>query len=123
MIRTLAIVAIGGGLGSVARYLITLFINKLSTFSLPVSTFVANITGCLIIGIIYGLSDRYTGFTTDWKLFLITGICGGYTTFSTFSYENLQLLHTQQFGLFVAYTVGSLVVGLLAVWLGLSLVK
>ncbi len=123
MIRTLAIVAVGGGLGSVARYLTALFINKLCTFSFPISTFVANITGCLIIGIVYGLSDRYTGFNADWKLFLITGICGGYTTFSTFSYENLQLLHTHQLGLFVAYAVGSLVVGLLAVWLGLSLVK
>jgi CrcB protein len=119
----MAIIGLGGGLGSIARYLTGLYINKLSTFQFPVGTFVANVFGCFIIGVIYGFSERYTGLSIEWRLFLATGFCGGYTTFSTFSYENLQLLQTNQFGLFAVYSLSSFVVGLLAVWLGLSLVK
>ena len=123
MIRTLVIIGLGGGLGSVARYLTGLYINKLHTFLFPIGTFAANIVGCLIIGVIYGFSERNAWLNAEWRLFLATGFCGGYTTFSTFSYENLQLLQTNQFGLFAAYAIGSFAIGLLAVWLGLSLVK
>jgi fluoride exporter len=123
MIKQLLIISFGGGLGSIARYLTALFINKLYTNSFPFSTMVANLLGCLIIGIVYGLSERYAWLTPTWRLLLATGFCGGYTTFSTFAFENLNLLQTNQFITFAAYSLISFVGGLLAVWIGLSLVK
>jgi fluoride exporter len=123
MIRTLAIIGLGGGLGSIVRYLTGLYVSKLSSAQFPVGTFAANIVGCIVIGVIYGFSERYAWLSIEWRLFLATGFCGGYTTFSTFSYENLHLLQTNQYGLFAAYSISSFAIGLLAVWLGLSLVK
>jgi fluoride exporter len=123
MIRTLAIIGLGGGLGSMARYLTGLLISKLVMSQFPIGTFVANVVGCLIIGVVFGLSARYGWFSPEWRLFLATGFCGGYTTFSTFSYENLHLLQTNQFGTFAVYALSSFALGMLAVWLGLSLVK
>jgi CrcB protein len=86
-------------------------------------TFTANILGCLIIGVIYGLSARFSWLTPEWRFFLATGFCGGYTTFSTFAYENIKLLETSNYGMFMAYSLLSFVTGLLAVFVGLAITK
>jgi fluoride exporter len=123
MTKTLLIIGFGGGLGSIARYLTGTVINKLFTIQFPIGTFVANAVGCLAIGIVYGLSERYAWFSPEWRFFLATGFCGGYTTFSTFAFENLNLLQTNQFGTFAVYSLSSFITGLLAVWIGLYLLK
>jgi fluoride exporter len=113
------LVALGGAAGAVLRYGATLVL-KPSVF--PWATFAVNIAGCFIIGLLYGLASRQALLPAHWLL-LATGFCGGFTTFSAFSYENLQLLQQQQYPLFVFNAVGSLLLGLLACWLGYSITK
>lgn len=123
MLNNLLLVGLGGAVGSVFRYATVLFFGKLTPLNLPFGTLVANAIGCLLIGICYGLGSRWAWFTPAWRLLLVTGFCGGYTTFSAFAYENLLLLQTQQYGSFLIYTLGSLAVGVGAVALGFWLVK
>jgi CrcB protein len=123
MIRTLFLIGIGGLIGSIARYLTTSFFNKVFTSPFPYGTFFVNIAGCLIIGFVYGLSERFNWFTSEWRLFFATGICGGFTTFSAFAYENMRLIQTGNFFVFVSYSIASVGFGLLAVFIGLTLIK
>ena len=90
--RALLFVGIGGGLGSILRYVISVFIGRHVPIVFPIGTLLVNISGCFLIGIFYSVFARYTDFNPEWRLFLITGICGGYTTFSTYSYDGLILL-------------------------------
>jgi CrcB protein len=84
---------------------------------------IVNISGCFAIGILYALADRNPAITLEWRLFLITGICGGYTTFSTFSYESIGLLRQGNYLYFILYVTASILLGLLATAAGISLVK
>lgn len=123
--RELFFVFIGGGFGSVLRYAIALSkehlrLNPLSTLGqtvFPWPTLTANVLGCLLIGLFYSLSSRL-GWSPETRLLLTTGLCGGFTTFSTFSNEGLQLLRQGTFAVFAAYFVLTLVLGLGAVALG-----
>lgn len=119
VIKQLILVGLGGMIGSMLRYL-TGQIIRLESF--PYATFTVNILGSLLIGIIMGFAAKQEGFT-NWRLFLATGICGGFTTFSAFAWENLQLLEQERYGTFVAYTGGTLVLGLGAVAIGYWLTK
>ena len=121
--KLLFYIFLGGGIGSVCRYLLTLSINRQLTTTFPTGTFVVNITGCLLIGLLYGIAIRYSWFNTEWRLFLITGICGGYTTFSAFSYEAVGLIRVGNYGYFLLYVAGSVVIGLLATILGTALMR
>ncbi len=121
--RALLFVGIGGGLGSILRYTISLFVGRHVPIVFPVGTFLVNISGCFLIGFFYSLATRYTGFGPEWRLFLITGICGGYTTFSTFSYDGLILLKQGSAISFIIYAVGSVVIGLLATLAGVAIFK
>lgn len=122
MNRNILIVGAGGFLGSAARYIVALSLAKtLQPF--PVGTFLVNIVGCLAIGILYGISDRSALLTPEWRLFLATGFCGGFTTFSSFAYENVNLLEFQQYSIFTLYTVGSIVIGFLAAAIGVFLIR
>jgi fluoride exporter len=121
MFRQLVLIGLGGAAGSVARYLTALYFKSGAGF--PLGTFVANVLGCFLIGALCGLAARYGWLTPELRLLLVTGFCGGYTTFSTFTFENLTFLQTNQFGLFLSYTFGSFLAGLLATWLGLFLTK
>jgi CrcB protein len=124
MIKQIILVGVGGGVGSIFRYLTSLLVNKyFHPVHFPLATFVVNIAGCFLIGLLIGLSVRYELFDKELNLLLVTGFCGGYTTFSAFSLENLRLLETQNYYLFFAYVIGSILVGLLAVWLGFLLTK
>ena len=114
---------LGGGLGSISRYWLGKWLSESHSTLFPLGTFVINITGCFLIGIFLTLAEKYALFNTDWKLFLTTGFCGGFTTFSTFAYEKYRLLANQELLLFFLYLGGSISLGLLAVWLGVLVVK
>src|SRR5215468_3938654 len=108
MDRNILLVGLGGLLGSIARYLVTvLFAGQFAT-SFPLATFVVNISGCFIIGILFALSERGSGLSPEWRIFLTTGFCGGFTTFSTFSYESIKLIQDGEFfylGMYVVLSV------------------
>ena len=117
------LVGVGGLLGSIARYLTATYFTKLIANPFPFGTFAVNIVGCLVIGVIYGLSARFNWLTPEWRLFLATGFCGGYTTFSSFALENMQLLQQANYTTFTLYSITSFVLGLAAVFMGLLLAK
>lgn len=123
MIRTLLLIGSGGFLGSISRYLVSRFfqININSTF--PIGTFVVNITGCFLIGLIYGMSERSSLFSPGWKMFLTAGFCGGFTTFSTFANENLALLRDGDFFHFLFYTGLSVFLGITATFVGVMITR
>lgn len=111
---------IGGGIGSVLRYLAQIAVNeRTSTFALPFSwgTFTVNLVGSLLIGLFYSLSERFN-LSMEVRLFLTAGLCGGFTTFSTFSNDGLNLLKGEFYITFLLYSLLSIGLGLAAVLLG-----
>lgn len=117
------LIALGGLSGSYCRYLIGVLFAKFFSTAFPFGTFVVNILGCLLIGIFYGLSRDFSWFSTHLSLLLITGFCGGFTTFSSFTYENINLLQTDNYLYFALYSILSFALGLLAVYGGLVFIK
>jgi CrcB protein len=123
MIRNILLVGIGGGMGSIARYLCQRWFAFNHPAHFPWGTFAVNITGCLLIGIFWGLSFKSFSGNESWKLFLMTGICGGFTTFSAFTLEGIGLLREERLGLFFFYVIGSVTLGLLATYGGMKLIR
>jgi fluoride exporter len=123
MSRILLLIGIGGLIGSIGRYLTTLTLNRFFHSSFPYGTLTTNVLGCLAVGITFGLSERYAWLTPEWRLFLLTGVWGGYTTFSAFALENVKFLQDGQYLMFAVYSLLSFSLGLVALFLGLSLVK
>lgn len=121
--KTVLIVALGGALGSVSRYGAQTWIYKIYPFTFPFGTFVVNVSGCFLIGLFYALSEKGNLLTPDWRLLLTTGFCGGYTTFSTFAFENASLLRGSDFSYTLLYIFGSVVLGIAAVFLGSFIIK
>ena len=121
--KPLLIIGLGGGIGSIFRYLVQIFIGRSITQTFPLGTLLVNISGCLIIGLLYGFSAKYAAITVEWRLFLVTGLCGGYTTFSSFSYESISLFKQGNYTYFILYTSLSFVLGLLATVGGVAIVK
>lgn len=118
--KQVLLVFLGGGLGSALRYLISKPLNTIfQNFFL--GTFLVNIAGCLLIGIILGASLKNHLLSANSTLFLATGFCGGFTTFSAFAFEKHNLLKNSELFHFSMYTIASIVVGILAVALGLWL--
>ncbi len=122
MLKTVLLVGAGSFLGGVARYLVSLALRGVSS-QMPWATFAVNILGCLLIGILWALSERLPGDNNHLMLFLSVGLCGGFTTFSTFSKEGLAMLQSGNTGLFLLYAVGSVVLGICAVALGYHLLR
>ena len=116
-------VAIGGCIGSVLRYLCQRWVNESYQHSFPLATFLINIVGCLLIGMLYALGEKGNILTSPTRLLLITGFCGGFTTFSTFAFENMNFLRTGDNLCFILYSVGSVLLGILAVYLGNWFIK
>ena len=121
MFRTLLLIALGGGVGSMLRYLTSMVVGKFYTSVFPLATLTVNVIGCLLVGFFMGWLGKNELADGSMKWLLITGFCGGYTTFSTFGYENIALLQSQHSGIAFLYIAGSVMVGLAAVWLGLWL--
>ena len=118
--RQLFFVFVGGGLGSVLRYIIGRYLNQTGS-GFPLGTFTANILGSLLIGIIIGLAAKNNTLSQNQTLLLATGFCGGFTTFSTFAYENHVLFKSGDFTSFALYTFASFIVAFLAVFAGMYL--
>lgn len=118
--RILLLIGTGSFIGGICRYLLSQFIQ--SKFLLPFSfgTLGVNIIGCFAIGLVFALSER-TNMTLELRLFLATGICGGFTTFSAFSNETFGLIRNGQFGYALAYIAASVVLGVFATFIGYSL--
>lgn len=120
--KNLLLVFIGGGFGSVLRYVFGKYLNSLH-HAFPFGTFAANILGSLLIGIILGLAAKNNSISQSQILLLATGFCGGFTTFSAFAYENHLLLKSGDFMSFAVYTIATFIVGFLAVFLGIFIAK
>lgn len=123
MLRNLLIVGTGGFIGSVMRYLVQVFVEKELTTTFPWGTFVANIAGSFIIGVVFAFAEKGNVLSAEWRMFLAVGICGGFTTFSSFAYNNLTMIKEHSFGQLLWNVGGSLFFGILAVYIGFILVK
>lgn len=120
--KQILLVFVGGGFGSALRFIIGKWLNS-SNDGIPYGTFAANIIGSLLIGVILGLAAKNDSLTESQTLILATGFCGGFTTFSTFAYENHVFLKSGDFTSFAIYTIASFAIGFLAVFMGMYLVK
>ena len=118
--KSFLLVFLGGGLGSGIRYLVTIAMNQYSKV-LPFGTFTVNILGCLLIGLVLGYAQKENTLTSNQTLLLATGFCGGFTTFSAFANENLELIKNGEIFNFSVYTIGSVLIGITAVFIGFYL--
>ncbi|MFB2121033.1 fluoride efflux transporter CrcB [Parapedobacter sp. 2B3] len=119
MIKQLLLVGIGGGIGSMLRFLVSVLTSKFVQGTFPLPTLLINLSGCFLIGILAGLFAQPPYTDNNLRFLLITGFCGGYTTFSTFAHENLLLIENQQILPAIGYTLLSVVLGIALVWVGM----
>ncbi len=117
MIKQILLVGAGGAMGSVLRYLTSVLITKTDVF--PLATFVINIIGCFCIGLFINLIPT----SNSMRFLLITGFCGGFTTFSAFANETLSLVNNNQLPIALLYVTASCILGVGAVWLGMYITK
>jgi fluoride exporter len=120
MIKHFFLVGLGGALGSMLRYAATI---SITAKYFPTATFVINIIGSFIIGVVLALSIKNELFLNNWKLFFATGICGGFTTFAAFSAENVLLLQNEKYFIAMLYIALSIVLGIGAAWLGYNIIS
>lgn len=118
MLKNILFIGAGSFVGGVARYLLARAVQNNVTSGFPWGTAVVNVSGCLIIGILYGLFERNHIGSDAMRAFLTVGFCGGFTTFSTFVHENYALFGSGQFAHAIIYPVMSFAAGLLAAWIG-----
>ncbi len=115
-------VFIGGGAGSALRFAISKWLNS-NAYNLPIGTFTVNILGSLLIGVFIGLASKNNLLNEQQTLLLISGFCGGFTTFSAFAFENYHFIKNGDYTSLIVYTLGSIIIGVLAVFLGFLMVK
>lgn len=116
--KILLLIGAGSCIGGISRFLLARYIQSNLISAFPYGTFVVNIIGCFIIGILYGLFDSGSIMSQQWRIFLTVGFCGGFTTFSAFAYENFSLLKEGNILYAALYAGLSLFLGILATWLG-----
>ncbi|MBA4190039.1 MAG: fluoride efflux transporter CrcB [Planctomycetaceae bacterium] len=122
-VHPVTLLAVGGGTGANARYWFGRFVARLQgEVEFPWATFLINVSGSIILGFVAASFMRHPDPTQrNWYLLLGAGFCGGFTTFSTFSYETYRLMEDGRLGLAAVYSLGSVVAGLLGVWAALKL--
>ena len=116
--------AIGTGsfIGGIFRYLLSQLIQTKFLSTVPFGTLTVNIIGCFLIGVVFGVNDKWN-LTQEWRLFLATGLLGGFTTFSAFSLETVSMLRDGQFWYASAYIASSVIIGLIASFIGIAIIK
>jgi CrcB protein len=121
-VKLVLLVAIGGALGSVARYKTgALILHYTLSWEFPAGTFAVNVLGCLVAGLLLGLGENYAFLTAEARLLIFTGFLGGFTTFSAFGVETIALIGRGQFAIAAAYVLFSVLCGLAALWVALKL--
>lgn len=123
MLKLVFIIGTGGFIGSILRFYISKFVQEAFFSTYPYGTFAVNVLGCLLIGLISGIAEKGTWMAPEWRLFLTVGLCGGFTTFSTFSSESFQLLRDGQLLYALMYASFSLLTCLAAVFAGYIITK
>ncbi len=121
--KALLYIALGGAFGSVARYLLAKAVQHQWPGAFPWGTMTVNLVGCLLIGLLYGLFEKHEIMSPEIRLLLTVGLCGGFTTFSTFMNESLALIRGGDLFLSVLYIASSVTLGLLAVYLGQAAIR
>ena len=119
----IVLIALGGAAGSILRFLTSSWISRHFSGTFPMATFAVNIAGCFLAGLLAGSISNYFSNNEQLRLLLIVGFCGGYTTFSAFALENMRLLQSGNSLTALSYIFFSVLIGLVAVWGGLSLTK
>lgn len=123
MLKALLLVSIGGAIGSSMRYLTSILMQKWLSQNIPWGTFIANILGCFLIGVLMGYFTKLQLNNNDYKLLLVTGFCGGYTTFSAFAFENFNMWQQGNNTAMLIYIATSVIGGLIAVFSGFAISK
>ena len=123
MIKNILLVGLGGGVGSIVRYLCQKLVYNIYPHHFTWGTFIVNIVGCFLIGLFWALSFRSFNENEHWKLLLMVGLCGGFTTFSAFTLEGIGLIREQRMLLFFSYVALSVILGLAATYAGMKLIK
>lgn len=120
MFKQIMLIGLGGFVGSVARYFVSRLNFTIDFYAIPVGTLLVNILGSLLIGFLAGIAEKSPIINADLRLLLMVGLCGGFTTFSSFSNENLTLMHSGQYMSVILYTGLSVLLGFTAVFIGYS---
>jgi CrcB protein len=123
MLKQLIFAGIGGGAGSILRFAVSKLVQPKDFASFPWATFSVNVAGCLIIGCLIGLSAKCNWLDDYMKALLISGFCGGFTTFSAFSLESYRMFQSGAWLMLAAYILLSVIVGFIAVYAGLIIIK
>ncbi len=118
MFEAMIVAGLGGFVGTCGRYLTGVAAKRMFGTGYPWGTFAVNVIGCFIIGLFFGLYGRHD-MDTMMKALLITGFCGGYTTFSSFSHDSYKMIKAGEWGKYLLYVVPSVGLGILMVWLGM----
>jgi CrcB protein len=123
ILRNILLVGLGGGLGSIARYCCQRWITQIWPHAFPWGHFAVNCIGCLLIGLFWGISFRSFEANIQWKALMMSGICGGFTTFSAFTLEGIGLLKEDRMATFFLYVGGSVIAGLALTFVGMTISK
>ncbi len=123
VLKHILLVGLGGAVGSIARFLIQKYLHQQFPDPFPYGTFAVNVAGCFLIGLMYGLAANYALFSNEFRLLLMAGFCGGFTTFSAYTVESMALVDQQRYLTFFLYLFGSIAAGLAATFAGAWLTK
>jgi len=123
MIKNILLIGLGGSVGSIARFYVSKLTNHIEWLSIPVGTLAVNVAGSFLIGFLIGISEKSPILTVELRMFLMVGLCGGFTTFSSFTGENLMFMRNGQFLPLFFYTGLSILLGFTAVYLGYIFTK